>query len=166
MIVRDSRWSTRFHQNVSECENSANLNCLKGDKSRMTCAYLQRLRCLNSWTFHYSCIIKEQQTHLSCYYRFAAAYTLDNEKDEHWSNFITLSQSNLTGERSWLASGFSFASFSTVLLCGLLMQVQFLSDYLNNYQQTIFSYLLVKWDHQYQQLCLLLLFLPGRVTVS
>lgn len=49
----------------------------------MTCAYLQRQRRLNRRTFHYSCIIKDQQTHLTCYYRIAAVYNLDNEKDEH-----------------------------------------------------------------------------------
>ena len=46
----------------------------------MICANFQRLRRLNRRTYHfYFCIIKKQ-THLNCYFRFAAAHTLDNEK--------------------------------------------------------------------------------------
>lgn len=62
---------------------------------------------------------------LNCHSRFAGAHTLDNVKCEHCANFIPLSQSVLRGERSWLSSGFLFASSLTVLLCGLLMQVKY-----------------------------------------
>lgn len=61
-------------------QNNAYLDCLKRDKSKVISANFQRLRRLNRRTFHYFCIIKKQQTQLNCYFRFAAAHTLDNEK--------------------------------------------------------------------------------------
>lgn len=69
-----------FDQKCTWVQNNAYPKCLKTDESRIICAIFQRLRRLNRRTFHYSCIIKEQKTHLNCYCRFAAAHTLDNEK--------------------------------------------------------------------------------------